>query len=142
MKIRKQVWLEQEKFIQITLHQPYWVAWRDFGWEETYGRVEGLGISEEAVRLGFKLKKKIRVVVLRYGKYEISPHMAMRRAKELGSRFKARDGKILLVIPRTAFEKIEPTKQNSEKEKIRQESLHKAESRYTVFPINTQTRLL
>ena len=127
-KIRKQTWIETESFIQITLHQPYWSAYLKFNWLDTYGQVEGLGISEEAVRYGFKVNKKIRVVVLRYGKYEISPHMAMRRAKELNSRFTARDGKVLLVIPRTAFEKIEPKVKDEKKEAIRDNSIHQAEA--------------
>ena len=75
-----------------------------------------------------ELKKKIRVVVLRYGKYEISPHMAMRRAKELNSRFKARDGKILLVIPKTAFKKIEPKVIDEKREAVRADSIHHAEN--------------
>ena len=68
----------------------------------------------------------IRIVVLKYGKWEISPHMALRRAKEFQSEYTARDGKKLVVIPKTACKKIEKTV--VEKEIIEKKETKRAES--------------
>jgi len=124
-KIRKQTWLEKDDYIQIVLHQPWWNAGRQFGWEG-----EGLGISQEAIRYAFKFKKKIRIRVLKYGLWEISPHMALRRAKEYGSHYTARDGKKLVIVPRIACHKIEKSKIQKELEQkvedIRVKSIQQA----------------
>ena len=102
MIIRKQTWIEQDNYIQIVLKEPYWDAGNRYGWEG-----EGLGVSMEAIRYAFKMDKKLRIRVLKYGLWEISPHMALRRAKEHDSIYIARDGKKLVIIPRIACKKIE-----------------------------------
>jgi hypothetical protein len=116
MKIRNQVWIDTEKYLVITLREPFWSAWKTYGWE--YG-VEGFGVSLEAIKKAQEINKKIRVRLLRYGSYEISPQKAL----EAGRKFITRDNKPIMVIPRTAFDKFSMSKYRQslieEKEKIR-----------------------
>lgn len=109
MRIRNQTWIDTDTHLVILLHQPFWSAYKMFGWEE---EVEGFGISEEAIDKAKELGKKIRVNLIRYGNYEITTSKA-----ELYKQFKytSRDKKPLVVIPRSAFKKIKKNTKDSEK---------------------------
>ena len=100
MRIRGQRWKENKKHIVITLHQPYWGAWKKYGWD--YG-VEGMGIAPEAIEKAREMGKKLKVNVTKYGSYEITPLRCEPFMKYI---FIARDFKKLIVIPRTAFDKL------------------------------------
>jgi len=116
MKIRNQVWLESETHLIVTLREPFWSAYQKYGWEEG---IEGLGVSVEAIKKAADLGKKIRVNVVKYGSYEITAKKAM---IFMGNFFFPRDKKALLVIPRTAFDRI-PTDENKKKEYEKKEDL-------------------
>lgn len=103
MNIRNQKWTEYPTFIQLKLHQPMWSAYQKYGWERG---VEGLGISKEAINFAHTKGKRIRVVMGTYGKYEISPSKCKQAVDTYNSRFTARDGKELIVVPRTYFAKV------------------------------------
>lgn len=125
MRIRNQVWLESDKFIVITLHEPYWSAWQKYNWEKG---IEGIGISLEAIDVARSKKKRIRVKILKYGAYEISPKKALEVAAEY--QYIARDRKKLVVIPRTAFDRIafeKEKKEYEEKEHKRAEAIAQAQ---------------
>jgi hypothetical protein len=98
MKIRGQSWIETGEHLIIMLREPYWGAWKKYGWEKG---VEGMGVSIEAVKEAEEKKKKIMVRLLGRGAYEISPKMALKYA----GRFVSRDNKVLLVIPRNKFKR-------------------------------------
>lgn len=125
MKIRGQTWLDTDTHLVITLHQPFWSAWKMFGWESRFGlKCEGLGISVEAIKKAKELKKKIRVNVLKYGAYEITPT----QAEQWGEPFLPRDKKPILVVPRAKFDRLPSSvpkmeKQEEVREKIKQERL-------------------
>jgi len=105
MKIRNVEWVETDKYIQVTLRDPFWSAWQKYGWEKN---VEGFGISLEAIRYAIRVNKYLVVKTLKYGKYEISPTEAYAEGVEMHNwKFVARDKKILVVLPRTSFKKIE-----------------------------------
>jgi hypothetical protein len=82
------------------LREPFWSAYKKYKWESG---IEGFGVSLEAIRMAEALKKKIRVNVVKYGSYEINPSKALLFGD---NRFYSRDKKVLLVIPRTAFDRI------------------------------------
>lgn len=103
MQIRNQKWVVKDKFIHIFLHQPYYGASARYGWAE---EVEGIGIALEGIMKAKELNKKIRVVVGKYGIYEISADKAL--SVGVDYKFVARDKKMLYIIPRTAFKKVEP----------------------------------
>lgn len=109
MRIRNQVWIEHDKYLLITLHEPYWSAWQRYNWERG---IEGFGISLEAISTATTKKKHIRVRVLNYGTYEITPTKALSVAGEY--QYIARDKKSLVVIPRSAFEKVGFAKERKE----------------------------
>ena len=104
MQIRHQPWIEVDKHLVLTLHEPWWGAWQRFGW--TKG-IEGIGVSREAIQIAKTLGKKIRVNIIKYGSYEITPTKAERYSSNI---FYPRDRKALYVIPRDAFDRI-PTDQ-------------------------------
>lgn len=104
MVIRNQNWEETPDTIQITLLEPYWGAWKQYGWERG---IEGLSVSSEAVSIALKYSKKIVVVLKKYGSYIITPTKALK----YGKLFTARDYKKLYCIPRTAFKKLPSPKQ-------------------------------
>ncbi len=99
--IRNQHWTENEQALTITLHQPFWSAWQRYGWEEP---VEGFGIALEAVERAEKEKKKIRVLMIHYGMYEVSTKTIRKYENNLFTG--TRDKKPLIVIPRTACKKV------------------------------------
>lgn len=102
MKIRNQEWIEEEDALVITLIQPFWGAYKIFNWPL---KVEGFGVSIEAVDKAIALKKKIRIKLIRFGVYEISS----KKALEIGSKYKftARDNKQLYIIPRNECTKLQ-----------------------------------
>lgn len=103
MKIRNQSWMVTDTHLVLTLYQPFWSAWKIYGWESRFGfKCEGLGISVEAIHKAMELKKKIRVNVIKYGSYEITPSLA----EQWGEPFNPRDNKPILVIPRIKFDRI------------------------------------
>jgi hypothetical protein len=116
MKIRNQVWLESDTHLILTLRSPFWSAWKRYGWEEG---VEGFGISLLAIKKAEQLNKKIRINVIKYGSYEITPKKAL---DFMGNYFFPRDNKILLVIPRTSFDRIK-VDENKKKEYEKKENL-------------------
>lgn len=124
MRIRQQTWIEGDTFIQLTLKEPYFTAGLKYGWA---GDLWGFGLSLEAIKYAFKVNKNIRIVVLKYGKWQISPHMALRRAKEFKSHYTARDGKDLVIVPRMACHKVEKSdiqkKLAEQKEEMRTRSI-------------------
>jgi hypothetical protein len=103
--IRGQKWTEFEGWIQLKLRDPFWSAYAKYGWEKDLGRVEGMGISKEAINYANERGKKIRVID-KYGKFEISPSKCRQAIDNYNSRFVARDGSVLVVVPRTYFNKI------------------------------------
>jgi hypothetical protein len=112
MRIRNQTWIETDTHLVLTLHQPFWSAWKKYGWET---QQEGLGVSREAVKKALELGKKLRINVLKYGSYEISPKKALRIASSFT--FKPRDGKTLLIIPRLECERINVSAKIKKEEK-------------------------
>ena len=102
MKIRNQTWLDDEKKICILLKEPYWSAWKQYGWEQG---VEGFGISKEAIDYAIKNKQQIKVSLLKYGSYIIGYEKLQ---KHLNPQWKyiARDKKPIYVLPRTLFDRI------------------------------------
>jgi hypothetical protein len=125
MRIANQPIVETEDYIQIRIHDPYWSAWKRFGWAKN---VEGFGLSNKLIKYAFKKNKHIRVSN-KYGKYEIPPVRACREAKKHDSRYEARNGTELLVVPRTAFKRIpkkEDTAKDKKKEQTRNESIRQA----------------
>jgi len=101
MDIRNQKWVETEKHLMLQLHQPFWGAWKKYNWPE---RIEGIGVSVEAIEKALELKKKILVHIMKYGTYEITPEKALKVASNY--KFIARDQKPILVIPRNEFYKV------------------------------------
>jgi len=99
--IRHQKWEEKEKAIVLHLREPFWGAYKIYHWSE---RMEGLGISEEAIYYAIEVHKHIRVVVKKYGTYEIMAGKAMTYGHI--NKYEARDHKVIYVIPRSAFECI------------------------------------
>jgi hypothetical protein len=111
MKIRNQTWLDTQTHLVTTLYEPYWSAWKRYGW--TKG-VEGFGIAIEALEKTEELGLKIKVHVVKYGSYEISTKKAR---KWMHTKFLPRDHKPIIVIPRTEFDKINTEKMKRDLEK-------------------------
>lgn len=102
MKIGNQEIRVTERYLQVFLHQPFWGAWKQYGWTEG---IEGLGVNILIVSLALTEKKKIRIK-FPYGTYEISPKRAITLCDQYKSYFEARNGTILIVIPRDKCLKI------------------------------------
>lgn len=100
--IRNQKWIETNEYIEITLNEPYWSAWKKYGW--TQG-VEGFGISGESIDYAITFHKHLRVRVMKYNTYDINP---TKLAKEATSNrmYVPRDKKPIYVLPRTAFDRV------------------------------------
>ena len=111
MNIRHQKLIIKDKYIQIYLNQPYWGAAQRYNWQH---QIEGIGIAKEAILKAKELKKKIRIVMGKYGLYEISPDKAILIGEKYP--FVARDYKVLYVIPRTEFKKVKPEEENKPKD--------------------------
>jgi hypothetical protein len=102
MKIRNQSWIETDEFIAITLLEPYWSAWKKYGWLEG---VEGFGISKEAINYAVENKKRIRVHINKYGTYEVGYLKAKKEATS-DRLFFSRDKGAIYVLPRFAFDSV------------------------------------
>jgi len=136
MKIRNQSWMVTDKHLVITLHQPYWSAYKLYGWESRFGiKCEGLGVSVEAVDKAIELKLKIRVNVIKYGSYEITPT----EAKRWGEQFLPRDNKPILVIPRMKFTRI-PRKGEENGPRTETVSVREALVKNALSPIKKPTQ--
>lgn len=99
MRIKGENWIISKKYLTLHLIEPYWSAWKQFGWTEG---VEGYSISEVALNKAVEFNKKI-LVKNKYGDYEISN----KKAQEFRHfQFMGRDGTILICIPKTAFNKL------------------------------------
>lgn len=103
LRIRNQKWVVSGKYLKMALHEPYWGASAQYGWEPG---IEGYSISTEAIEEAEKLNKILFLNIGKYGNWEISPKLA----RKYGHKFIPRDNKPLLCIPRTAFTKVkQPT---------------------------------
>lgn len=88
--------------IKIELRQPFWGAYKEYGWEKD---VEGFGIKASLVKTALLAQKKL-MIVFKYGKYEIAPNKVFDIVREYKSEFTARNGTLLYVVPRTLCKKI------------------------------------
>lgn len=91
--------------IIVHLLSPFWGAWKIFGWELP---VEGFGISAYVLNQAKNFDRKI-VVQYKYGCYEINWQKLFDFIKEKDPYFKARDGTVLYIFPRTLFTRLKPT---------------------------------
>lgn len=95
--------IEKEKHLVVRLRQPFWSAWKKYGWEKN---IEGLGVSSKIVRLALKLKKKIGVQDGNYGWYEKSPLKIAEEVEQYQSIMSVRGGTILWITPRSTWKKV------------------------------------
>ena len=102
MRINNQPIIETDTHLLIRLHEPFWGAWQKYSWEKG---IEGFGLSLALIKRAKTLKKKL-MVSFPYGRYEITPRKACNQVKKYNSRFIAKDGTELYVIPRNACERI------------------------------------
>ena len=114
MQIRNQDWQTTETHLVLPLNEPYWGAWKKYNYPI---RCEGIGISVEAIQEAKKIDKKIKVVVTKYGEYEITAKKAYSFINKY--RHTARDNKTIIVIPRIEFNRIpqlveKPTPKNEQ----------------------------
>jgi len=107
MRIKNQNWEVNSKYLILYLNEPFWSAYQRFNWLEG---TEGYSISEAALLKAKELKKKI-LVKNKYGDYEITTSKASRY---LNCQFTARDGTLLICIPRSAFKKLPPLEEEHE----------------------------
>jgi len=124
MKIRNQIWIEKEKEIIITLREPYWSAWKRYGWQQG---VEGFGVSKEAVDYAIEKKKHLQVHVMKYGTYDINPKK-LKRTATVQRFFIPRDKKPIYVLPRFAFSRVVTRDEKKSEEKEHERAINKAES--------------
>lgn len=101
MRIRNQIWIENDTQLVLTLYEPYWSAWQRYGWPRG---VEGFGVSVEAIKKAKELKKHIRINTIKYGSYEATTDQLDKYSANV---FVPRDGKAIIVAPRIAFKKIQ-----------------------------------
>jgi hypothetical protein len=101
MKIKHQTWNINSEYLILNLQEPWWSAWQRFGWVEG---TEGYSISAAAFDKAVEFKKKI-MIKNKYGDYEITTHKA---SKYLNCKFTARDGTLLICLPKDAFKKLPP----------------------------------
>ena len=86
------------KTYKLELRQPFWMAWKQFGWEKG---VPGFGIAKD------KLLTNDNVMVNYQGiKYLISSQEALQIAEKYKSYFVTKTGVKLVSIPKTAFKSI------------------------------------
>ncbi len=86
------------KIYKLTLRQPWWGAWKQFGWDKG---VPGFGIAKD------KLMTNDMVEVHLNGlKYLISSQEALQLAQRYNSYFVTKTGIKLVSIPKTAFKSI------------------------------------
>ena len=130
MRIKNQPIIETDTHLTIRLQQPYWGAWEKYKWEKG---IEGFGLSEDLILKAIKKEKKI-MISFKYGRYEIVGEKALEVSQKYQSFFKARDGTLLLVVPRTACRKIEKSEQekraDEKKEHKRAVEVAKAEQQF------------
>lgn len=117
MNIKGQEFTIEEKHIAFELHDPYWGAYKLFGWPTG---TEGYSISEKALDVAFALEKDI-LIKTRYGNYAVSA----KKAFSQGGQTAARNGTKLICIPRFALTRygnpptIDTLKQQEVQRKIR-----------------------
>lgn len=86
------------KTYKLNLKQPWWGAWKQFGWEQG---VPGFGIAKD------KLLTHDNVMISFQGiKYLISSQEALEIAEQYKSYFVTKTGVKLVSIPKTAFKSI------------------------------------
>lgn len=86
------------KTYKLTLRQPWWGAYKQFGWDKG---VPGFGIAKD------KLESYDEVEVSFQGnKYKITSQEALRIAQQYNSYFVTKSGVKLVSIPKTAFKSI------------------------------------
>lgn len=93
---------ETEKFMIIHLLDPFWGAWKMYGWEKG---IEGFGISAFILNRAKNFDKQI-VVSYRYGIYLIDWLDCYDFIQKQFCQFTAREGTILYIIPRTLFKRV------------------------------------
>lgn len=98
MKINNQSFELTSRYLILRLDAPYFNAWAKYGFTEG---TQGYSISKRAIEKAGELKKKL--LVKYKGDYEITVSKAMRY---IGNEFTARDGTMLICIPRTAFTRL------------------------------------
>ena len=95
----------------IHLRQPFWGAWKTYGWEKG---IEGFGISAFVLNKAKNFDKIIQVKY-KYGNYEIAWTKCYDFIRKQNCQFTAREGTILYIFPRTLFTRVKTIKTNGNK---------------------------
>lgn len=98
MNIKGQQFDVLENHLAIDLHDPYWSAYKKFGWPTG---TEGYSVSLEALTTADALGLKI-MIRTKYGDYEITASKAFRDGKKTA----ARNGTTLVCIPKFALTRV------------------------------------
>src|SRR3990167_6059478 len=94
--------LNKENFIEVFLNEPWWGAWKKYGWKT---HCEGLGVSRYVLRIARAENKRI-IVTYKYGSYSSTWKRIENYLKENKSVFIARDGTKIFVLPRYIFDRV------------------------------------
>jgi hypothetical protein len=98
MNIKGQQFEVEENHLAFELHDPYWSAFKKFGWP--FG-TEGYSINHLTIEKASDLGKKIKIKT-KYGDYEITPSKAIKEGRGIH----ARNGTVLVCIPKYALTRI------------------------------------
>lgn len=112
--IRHQDWLEYDTYIEMILLEPFWSGYLNYKGFNKESREWGIGVATEAINEARKLGKKLRLKIVDYGTYEISPNKCL---DYIENGKKTADKKIVLVIPHSAFLHIPTEGANDKKDK-------------------------
>lgn len=105
-KVKGQNVLEDDLYLYIKLDQPWWGAWKQFGWEEN---VPGVGASRFTVELAEKLGKKIKVTYYRDRsiKYVMTPSKWQKLKEKYNSVFYGRSNVEIWVVPVNRMDRMQ-----------------------------------
>ena len=102
-KINNQ-WIYRGKdYLAFHIDQPWWGAGKRFGWDGP-----GIGINKKIIEKAKKMDLKLQITYYKNRKYryEITPTLVEKRAKQYDSYYTARGKVKLLVIPVSSLKKL------------------------------------
>lgn len=89
--------------MNIKIHEPWWSAYRTFGWAKG---VWGVGLNAKMVDQAIENKERLKIQIYKHPeRYDISPTTVKNYAENHGTKYLARGNVMLYVVPQTKLRK-------------------------------------
>ena len=93
------------KSMLIKIIEPWWGAWKRFGWKK---QTWGVGINKSDVESAIRMDEDLDLFVWKFKtKYRVDPRKVKEFAESTGAKFRAKFDTLLYVVPQTMLAEVD-----------------------------------